>query len=143
MSRQVAEGDRRAGNVAQLGVVTAVDPGASRAQVDLGGLPTAMIPVGQLRAGPLSLWWMPAEGEQVLVISPSGDFAQAVIVCSVFAGNAPGADPTTPVMDLAGGTMQILGNLEVTGDVVASGVSLVTHTHGGVFPGPANTGGPN
>jgi phage baseplate assembly protein V len=34
-------------------------------------------------------------------------------------------------------------NVTVTGDVIADGVSLKTHTHGGVFPGNASTSEPN
>jgi phage baseplate assembly protein gpV len=47
------------------------------------------------------------------------------------------------------GDVEITGKIDVTGDVtcaadvVATGISLVTHTHGGVMPGAANTGVPN
>lgn len=37
----------------------------------------------------------------------------------------------------------ITGNVTVDGDVVASGVSLVNHTHGGVVRGDSNTDTPN
>jgi phage baseplate assembly protein gpV len=50
---------------------------------------------------------------------------------------------------VGGGTLRVIGRLyvdgdiEVTGDVVASGISLVHHTHGGVQQGGANTKEPN
>lgn len=40
------------------------------------------------------------------------------------------------------GDIQITGNVVVNGDVKASGISLVTHTHGGVKAGGDSTGGP-
>lgn len=143
MSFAAAEADRRLENGVNLGVVTAINPGAGRARVQIGDLASPELLVAQLRAGALSFWWMPTVGEQVLVACPSGDVAQGVIICSVYAGNAPSADPAVPMIDLAGGKMVVNGNIEVTGDVIASGVSLVHHTHGGITPGPASTGEPN
>lgn len=142
MSYAAAENDRRSGNLLMLGTVTSVNAGAGRARVAFGDLPSPDLPVGQLRAGPMSFWWMPQVGEQVLVGSPSGDIAQGVIICSVFAGNAPSSDAATPMIDLAGGTLKINGSLEVTGDVTASDISLVTHVHTGVEAGGDTTGEP-
>lgn len=143
MSFAAAENDRRGANTLMIGTVERIDAGAARARVDFGGgLVAPDLAVGQLRAGPMSFWWMPQTGEQVLVGCPSGDVAQGVILCSIFAGNAPSADIGTPVIDLAGATLKIIGSIEATGDVVASGISLVSHTHSGVEPGSSNTGEP-
>lgn len=38
--------------------------------------------------------------------------------------------------------VNIVGDVNVTGDVVASGISLVTHIHSGVVPGGGTTGQP-
>ncbi|MBA1443516.1 MAG: phage baseplate assembly protein [Gammaproteobacteria bacterium] len=38
--------------------------------------------------------------------------------------------------------LEIIGDVNVTGDVIANGISLVNHTHGGVEPGGGNTGAP-
>lgn len=155
MTLAAAEADRRLSNLIQIGTVTSVDAQTARAIVQIGTLPTPPIPVGQLRAGPLSFWWMPAPGEQVVVTAPGGDMARAIILCSVFAGNAPSEDAETPMISLPGGRLAIVGdlfvdgNIECTGtitaavDVVAAGISLVNHTHGGVQPGGAQTGKPS
>lgn len=143
MSFAAAEADRRIENSIAIGVITAINPGSARARVTIGDLTTPELPVAQLRAGALSFWWMPTVGEQVLVACPSGDVSQGVIVCSIFAGNAPSTDPAVPMIDLGGGKIVVNGDIEVTGDVIASGVSLVHHTHGGVVPGAADTGEPN
>ena len=42
-----------------------------------------------------------------------------------------------------GATASITGSMDVTDDVVGGGVSLKSHTHGGVQTGPGNTGVPN
>lgn len=42
-----------------------------------------------------------------------------------------------------GSTASITGSVEVSDDVTASGVSLVSHTHSGVESGPDDTGTPN
>lgn len=144
-----AEADRRIANVAQIGKVISVDAETTRATVKIGDLTTPSIPVGQLRAGVMSFMWMPSVGEQVLVIAPSGDMAQAVITASIFAGNAPSASGAKPMLDLGGGTMIINGDVEVTGtlkadvDVEAAGISLKEHTHGDVAFGINDTGEPN
>lgn len=142
MSFAAAENDRRSANTVMIGTVSAINPGAARARVQIGDLGTPELPVGQLRAGALSFWWMPTVGEQVVVVCPSGDVAQGVIIASIFAGNAPSTDAGTPEINLAGGDLKVNGNIIVSGDVVASGVSLVEHKHGGVSSGGSLTDKP-
>ena len=40
------------------------------------------------------------------------------------------------------GTSKMSGNITCDGDVIASGISLTDHTHGGVETGGGNTSGP-
>jgi phage baseplate assembly protein gpV len=135
MSFAAAEADRRIANIISIGRVSAIDAANSAAKVQIGDLITPFIQVNVLRAGGFQFWWMPTVGEQVVVGAPSGDYAQAVILCSIFAGNAPSADPAVPTINLAGGSMTVIGTINVTGsinvtkDVTAAGVSLVGHTH--------------
>jgi phage baseplate assembly protein gpV len=143
MSFEQAEQSRLLANLVRVGKIVSVDAGSARAVVDFGGLISPPLPAGQLRAGALQFWWMPTVGEQVLVTCEGGDIAQGVIVVSIYAGNAPSADAAVPQINLAGGTMIVNGTLEVTGDVIASGVSLVHHTHKEVAAGLDNTGEPN
>lgn len=149
MSFSAAEADRRIANLMQIGTVVSIDNGTGRAVVRIGDLVTPAIPVMQIRSGTIRLHWMPSPGEQVTVASPSGDVARAIVLGSIATTTnmiAPGAD--RPTMDLGGGTLRIIGkvyvdgDIEVTGDVVASGISLVHHLHGGVAPGSAKTGAP-
>lgn len=138
-----AEADRRIGNVVQVGVIKTVDLSAATARVEIGDLLTPPIPWATLSAGPVQFWWAPSAGSQVIVLAPSGDMAQAMILFELFKGNAPSSEATNPVFALNGGKIIVDGNIEVTGDVIASGVSLVHHVHIGVASGPAKTGEPD
>ncbi|HDS1759940.1 MULTISPECIES: phage baseplate assembly protein V [Pseudomonas] len=40
------------------------------------------------------------------------------------------------------GNQKVTGKVEVSIDVIAAGISLVEHVHGGVMPGPGKTGSP-
>ena len=143
MSFDLSEADRRIANIISVGSVVSIDAASATAKVQIGDLTTPSIPINALRAGGLQFWWMPTVGEQVIVAAPSGDMAQALILGSVFSGNAPSADAGSPMINLGGGQMHVLGDLVVDGDVIASGVSLVHHTHSGIVPGGGNTGEPN
>ncbi len=129
MSRTDGKADRHISNILRIGKVASVDAGTSSAIVDFGDFKSPLIQVGQMRAGAIQFWWMPSTGEQVLVGAPSGDFAQGIIICSIYANNAPSADSAVPMINLNGGKMTVNGDIIVTGDVIASGVSLVNHTH--------------
>lgn len=156
MGMSAAEFDRRIANIVQLGRVVSIDTGGQKARVQIGDIETMDIPVCQYTSGQIKFHWMPSPGEQVVVFAPDGDLARAIIQGSVpKSGHAVAPDAGTPTIDLGGGTLSIIGNLKIEGDVeiigdvtvtedvTASGVSLVTHTHGGVVPGGGNTGEPN
>jgi phage baseplate assembly protein gpV len=141
MSLETSELNRRLADVLRVGTIVSVDPGTSSAIVDFGEFTSPALQVGQLGAGAIQFWWMPSAGEQVLVASEGGDIAQGKIICSIYAGNAPSADGGVPQINLAGGNMQVNGTLIVSGDVIASGVSLVNHTHPESIG--SNTGAPS
>lgn len=180
-------GDLR--DLARLGVVLDRDLAARVCTVEIGDLKLPRVRWGSLRMGAFRLWAPPSIGEQVLVISPEGDSAQAVIVASLpsNAHPAPTAldalwfdaddgsrvvyDPaahtltaalceggkvivTAPAgVEITGdvtvtGDLTLNGKATVTGDVLADGdvkagaISLKTHKHPGVQPGPNLTGVP-
>lgn len=133
---QHAEADRRATNIVQVGAVTAIDTGANRARVRIGGLDTQPLPVTQLRSGTVRFQWMPSPGEQVVVYAPRGDMERAFIGPSIpVDGGAVAPDAATPTIDLGGSILSIIGDIKIDGtvtvtqDVIANGISLVNHTH--------------
>ena len=167
----VNELQRRLANVISLGVVEAVDYTAATARVRIGGLLTAPLAMRAARAGGNRSWHPLEIGEQVIVAAPSGDLATAVIVGTLYSDAAPAPGDRAGVervvygngavieydrdanhftMQLAGGSVTLVaaggvaitGTVTVAGDVIADGISLKAHVHGGVVPGPATTGAP-
>jgi phage baseplate assembly protein V len=92
------------GSAVRLGVVAEADYANARVRVRISGeagadgeAVTGWLPWATWAAGHLRVWSPPAEGEQCLVLAPSGDLAQAVAVPAVFqqrgAFPAPADDP--------------------------------------------------
>lgn len=94
MSYTAAENERAREGIVRFGVVTAVDASAARAKVTFGGESQSdWLPWSAERAGTIKVWAPVSIGEQVLVLAPSGDSAQGVIVGSTFSdGNEPPAN---------------------------------------------------
>jgi phage baseplate assembly protein V len=178
MSYDITELDRRLANLIRLGRVEAVDYPNARLRVKVGGILTDWLPWLTGRAGGDRDWHAPEIGEQVLLLAPSGELNQAVVLAAVFQTafpqpvNSPDkhhmaySDGAVIEYDRAahhlkavlpaGGTLEltadggitIAGDITLTGtltasvDVVANGISLHDHVHGGVQAGAANTGVP-
>ncbi|TPQ33418.1 phage baseplate assembly protein V [Cupriavidus pinatubonensis] len=71
-------------NLLRIGVVTAVRHGTPpRVRVQTGGITTDWLPWMELRAGGTRTWSPPTEGEQVLLLSVSGDLRNAVILTGI------------------------------------------------------------
>lgn len=171
-------------NLIRLGTVAEVDHGSlpdkrpARVRVQSGDLLTGWLPWAALRAGTTRDWDPPTVGEQVLVLSPSGQTAQGIAITGLFSALIPANGhraglhrrtyPDGAVLEYdsvahqllatlpAGGRVEIVapggfklqGNVDIDGlvtvtrDVVAAGISLVKHSHGGVQVGNAQTGAP-
>lgn len=117
----------------QYGFVSRPRPGCDALVVFLGGdrsRPVA-ISTGDQRNYPSDL----LPGEVCLVHPPTGSRIRL---------NADGSISVSP----ANGTVTLTGNLNVSGtvtaeqDVLAGGISVKQHTHGGVQPGGSSTGKP-
>lgn len=110
MSWGAGDTDRRLAAMIRVGTVTAVDPGAGRCKVSLGGATqTAWIPFPSPRAGAIQVWAPPSVGEQVVVASPGGDTSQGLVVASLASGAAPApsADGGAFVIEIGGSTVTI------------------------------------
>lgn len=159
--RDIEDLHRRTANLVRYGTVVSVNPGAGTARVNFGGdTESADLPISSARAGGARVWSPVVVGEQVMVLCPSGDTAQGIIAGSVpcEAFPAPSGDGATYQINLPGGVVIsvsggavhitapgkviIAGDVEVSGDVVASGISLVHHKHGGITPGTSKTAEP-
>ncbi len=146
-------------------LVTSVDPTSHSVKVAIQpeGLESGWIPDAAVSAGGLRIA-CPAEiGTQVLVVPVEGDAEHPVVVGRLFdVSIAPPISPATgkPVqageigifldggcyMHLTndnaflGGKVVVNGSIQVSGDVIAGGVSLADHVHRGVQPGSGMSG---
>ena len=92
--RNFALGDlaRQMANMIRVGVVQSVDTATAGASVKIGELVTDTLPWLTARAGSDRSWWAPSTGEQVVVLSPFGDFAQGIILPALYqSAHAPPA----------------------------------------------------
>ncbi|MFG6082329.1 phage baseplate assembly protein V [Paracoccus litorisediminis] len=151
----MAELERRLANLVRFATITEVDSAAAKAKVTFGGeTESAWLRFSTARAGGARIWSPPVPGEQVVILSPMGDTGQGVIIGSLpsDAYPAPSSDGGTYRIDMpggvsisvAGGSISVTapGNIIVNGDVVANGISLTQHVHGGVSSGGSQTSGP-
>lgn len=187
---EIAQLNRLLENLVRLGTVAELDHQAARVRVQSGRLLTGWLPWLTLRAGDDREWNPPTVGEQVLLLSPSGQTANGVAIVGLFSdqnpanGDRPGlhrrtyrdgavieydsvahrlrailpAGGSTELVSTGGititgdithqgnytqtGNQTVTGKVTVTDDVLARGISLVTHKHAGVMPGSGTTGAP-
>lgn len=174
MNYAATQMDRILANLIRFGRIHAVDLNAGTATVDFDGELIPDLEWAKGRAGNDRSWnGGYSKGEQIVVLSPSGDLSQGVIAFSLSQSAFPNAgnsenpkhiyeDGTvieynkashTLNIDLSGsgGKVFINGDLVVNGlakfdgsDVTHKGKSIgKDHTHKGVQSGSSNTGGVN
>ncbi|MGS0740442.1 phage baseplate assembly protein V [Glaciimonas sp. GG7] len=214
MTADISELFRLILNLIRLGTIAEIDHDTQRVRVRVGNNLTNWRPWITARAGTAQTWWPPSLGEQIILLSPEGDFENGVILSAVYSDQfaPPSTNPahhTTRYSDGAivqydsathaltatlpdgtsvtvlpgcvtsnaedtictgnltveknlivnglsslnagmavsagadGGTAAVIkGQLNASGDIVARGISLTGHTHGGIERGGDNTGGP-
>lgn len=87
---QLSELTRRLANLVRVGTVAELDAAQARVRVSVGEATTAWLPWLTARAGADATWWAPSVGEQVLLVAPSGDLAQAFALPALY---GPAAGP--------------------------------------------------
>ena len=76
-------------NLIRFGVIAAVQMKPPRVKVKTGALTTAWLPWLALRAGSDKQWDPPSVDEQVILLSPSGQLANGIVVTGVFSDHIP------------------------------------------------------
>ena len=74
---------RRIENMIRLGSIAEVDLAAVRVRVASGGIVTGWLPWKHARAGTTADWDPPTVGEQVIILSPSGDTAVGIVLTGI------------------------------------------------------------
>ncbi|MQX37878.1 phage baseplate assembly protein V [Roseospira navarrensis] len=95
-NRDLTDLERRVANVVRFGVISAADYGRARVRVTAGRITTGWLPFVTARAHDHVTWCPPEVGEQVVVVAPTGDLAQGVVIGAVYqaAHAAPEDRPT-------------------------------------------------
>ena len=134
MQFAVAELDRKASNVITIGTIAALDAANALVQVAIGALTTDWLPWLSTRAGADSTWWAPDIGEQCLVLAPSGELNQAVVLLGLYQDNRPALssnpdlhivkyrDGTTTQYDRTAGVLTV----NCVGDINATAARSIT-----------------
>ena len=147
----MAETARRLANMVQLGAIAEADYANARVKVRMGDMVSAWLPWVTARAGGNRTWDAPEVGEQVMILSPSGNPAQGVVLGAIYqqAYAAPETEPGkhhTVYQDgavieydrdahhlkavlpagatvelIADGGINFTGDLTVTGNITATG----------------------
>jgi phage baseplate assembly protein V len=103
--QQTADVQRRLSNLVRAGTVASVDLPNARCRVTIGNLLTAPLPFLSAKAGPDKTWHPPEVGEQVIVLSPSGELAAGFVLGGVYttANPPPSASQNVSTMVFADG----------------------------------------
>lgn len=165
---RIADLERRVFGMMRHGTVAEVDPAQSRVRLRLGDSTAGgdflgpWVPYSQI-AGALRAHIPPSVGQQMTLVSPSGDMRQAVAVPLTFSDDIPApseagdqnvityGDVTLTLQSdrlsvAVGGVSFVISADGVTitgGRVEHDGRNIgSSHIHGGVTPGPGTTGIP-
>ena len=88
-AQRIGDLERRLANMQRPGKVVEVDHAKARIKVQCGQNTTAWLPWQTGRAGAVRRWSPPSVGEQVLVMSPSGEMAQGYVLPGVYQNDHP------------------------------------------------------
>ena len=122
----IAELSRRLENLIRIGIVAEVDHAARRVRVDSGGLQTDWLKWCAGRAGATRTWSPPTVGEQVMILSPSGELANGIVMPSIYSDSldTPSDDSNLHIAEFPDGA-RITYN-HATGALTASGIQTAT-----------------
>lgn len=107
MCMDIVELSQRLENLIRFGTVIAVDHAARRCRVKSGNIETQWIKFNAGRAGNTRTWNPPTIGEQVTILSPSGELANGIAVPSIYsdAHDAPSNSPDLHIVEYPDGAV--------------------------------------
>lgn len=122
----IAHLSRLVENLIRVGTVAAVDHAAARCRVASGELVTEWLPWLEHRAGNTLTWDPPTIGEQVIILSPSGEPGGGIVLTGIFctAHPAPSASASEHVIAYPDGA-RIAYN-HTSGALTATGIQTAT-----------------
>lgn len=95
----LGEIERRLANMVRVGVISAVDHDTKKIRVEAGGMNSAWLP-WPVEMGRNFRRWRPLRaGQQVVMVAPSGELAQATVIGMLYSSSLDAPD-TNPDLDL-------------------------------------------
>ena len=94
---EITELDRRISNLIQVGTVSEADYPNAKLKVKIGEIITDWLPWLTRRSSNDTTWWAPEVGEQVIVLAPSGELKQAVILPALYQNAHPAIDDNVDI----------------------------------------------
>ena len=85
----ISELNRRLANLIRLAKIVKADYARARVKAQSGELVSGWLPWLTARAGQDRSWWAPEVGEQVLLLAPSGDPAQGMVLPGIYQNACP------------------------------------------------------
>lgn len=85
---EITELNRRLSNLVRVGTIEKTDYDSALVRVKIGDILTGWLPWLTHRAGNDISWHAPEVGEQVMVLSPSGELNQGVVLKALYQNNA-------------------------------------------------------
>jgi phage baseplate assembly protein V len=108
---------RRLANIIRIGQIFTIDYNLAKARVRIGGLETDFLPWINSNSGANNSWNPPEIDEQVMILSPSGELNQGVILPSLYRNNSPQNSSTIKSINFADGSKvsfdKATGNLDL------------------------------
>lgn len=125
-SHQLPEIVRRLDNFLRLGTITQLNLSIARCRVKTGSLITDWLPWLTLRAGKVRTWSPPTLGEQVLIVSLSGELSTGLVLLGINSDTYPApSDNSEETLTVYPDGAQISYN-HANGLLQASGVQSAT-----------------
>ncbi|PJO78742.1 phage baseplate assembly protein V [Neisseria brasiliensis] len=114
--------NRQLENLIKVGTVAEVDPQTNRLRVSHGGLQTDWLPYLVPAAGGVSVWRLPSVGKMCVVLSPSGETENGIVLLGMASSQypAPSNSPDETVMQFPDGAR--LAYNHQSGALTATGV---------------------
>lgn len=121
-----AELSRLIENLIKQGTIAETDPARGRVRVRHGGLTTDWLPYFVPAAGGVSVHRPPSVGENCLLLSPSGEPANGVVLCGMASGRypQPGSSADDTIVRFPDGALAQYNH--ASGHLDLSGVKTVT-----------------
>ncbi|OBX79132.1 hypothetical protein A9306_08965 [Moraxella atlantae] len=98
MSSLSPENERRMNNMVNRGIVTAVDYAKAVCRVQIDSLETDWLPFGSVRMGKVKVWNPPHVGEQVYLISETGELETALVLGSFAYDDQPNPSQSPDIL---------------------------------------------